>query len=131
MECPQCFSVGEHKCVRPYSLSARFHCKVCSGLNNPILDNGRCLWCFGECLGEEHIQSCPYRPVNTHIYKENKCYCSTIGVGVEELLKEHQEWKSVSVNCSMLEWEMYKQKCKNRKLYQNKVIWCMDGICLE
>ena len=56
---------------------------------------------------------------------------NAIGVGVGELLKKHQEWKSVSVNCFMPEWEMYKQKCQDRKLYQKKIIWCMDGICLE
>ena len=128
MECPQCFCVGEHIGTRPYNLPARFHCGVCSGLRHPLLSDGSCSRCFH---GEGHIINCPQRPVNSNIYEDNKCYCCTIGVMVEQLLISQQERKCIEVNCPMLEWEMYKDKHPNLNLYKNKIIFCTDGIIVE
>ena len=131
MECPQCFCIGEHRCTRPYTLPARFHCEVCSGLKNPLACNGSCLWCFEEYVGDEHLENCHRRPLNKNIYDENKCYCPTIGVNIEELLMLYRDLKCVRLNCSMLEWEMYKLKTPNRNLYEKKIIVCTDGLRAE
>lgn len=132
MECPQCFCVGEHRCTRPYNLPGRFHCEVCSGLMNPLLNDGSCLWCFCGFHSKGHIETCPQRPVNSNIYEDNKCYCSSIGVMVEELLTRQQGQKCIELNCPMLEWEMFKDKHSNLKnLYKNKIIFCTDGVTVE